>query len=199
MTSLRLHLLWALGGLSAALALAADGGLTAEELGRVERGEVVVRSLAGENRSAGRVWAAIAVAAPIDTVWDVMVDVEHAPEFVPGLRRARRLERHGSDEIIEHTVKYLWLLPEFTYRFRADYERPQRIVFRRISGDLRALEGEWTLRASTDGKGTVVTYSVHLDPGFLVPQWAVRKSLQHNLPAVLRAVRERALAGAPRR
>jgi ribosome-associated toxin RatA of RatAB toxin-antitoxin module len=177
--------------------MAEDSDLTEEERQQVERGEVVVRSRAGENRSAGRVWAAVAVAAPVATVWDVMIDVEHAPEFVPGLRRARRLERHESHEIIEHTVKYLWLLPEFTYRFRADYERPERIVFRRVSGDLRALEGEWTLRASADGKGTIVTYSVHLDPGFLVPQWAVRKSLQHNLPAVLRAVRERAQAGAP--
>lgn len=196
MATLKFFLLCGLGVLGATRGLAAPEALTAEELARVERGEVVVRSLATENSSAGRVWAAVAIAAPVAVVWDVMVDVEHAPEFVPGLRRARRLEQHGQYEIIEHTVKFSWLLPEVTYRFRADYAPLARIDFRRVAGDLRALEGTWSLRATADGSGALVTYSVYLDPGFLVPQWLVRQSLQRNLPAVLRALRQRAMAGA---
>lgn len=191
MATPRLFLGCWLGCLCPLAGLAAPEALTAEELARVERGEVVVRSLATDNSSAGRVWAAVAIAAPVAVVWDIMLDVEHASEFVPGLRRARRLERHGAYEIIEHTVKYSWLLPEFTYRFRADYQRPARIDFHRISGDLRALEGSWSLHATPDGTGTIVAYAVYLDPGFLVPQWLVRQSLQRNLPAVLRALRER--------
>ena len=194
MASLKSFLLCWLGCLGPAVGLAAPETLSAEELARVERGEVVVRSLATESSSAGRVWAAVAIAAPASVVWDVMVDVEHAPEFVPGLRCARRLEQHGQYEIIEHTVKFSWLLPEVTYRFRADYVPLARIDFRRVSGDLRALEGTWSLRATPDNAGAIVTYSVYLDPGFLVPQWLVRQSLQRNLPAVLRALRGRAMA-----
>ena len=173
-------------------ALAAESTPTAPELARLARGEVVVRNLAPKNSTAARVWAAVQIAAPIDVVWAVMVDVDHAPEFVPDLRRARRLERATDHEIIEHTVRYSPLLPEFTYRFRADYRRPAQIDFQRISGDLKAMSGTWTL-ATTAG-GTVVTYSVYLDPGFFVPQWLVRQSLRKNLSAVLLAVRNRAMA-----
>ena len=180
-----------------ATALAAQESLTPDELARVERGEVIVRSLAVEGTTAGRVLAAVAIAAPAAAVWEVMVDVEHAPAFVPGLRRARVLEREAAHELIEHTVKYAVFLPEFTYRYRADYQRPARIDFQRVSGDLRALQGTWTLRPSADGGGTVVVYSVALDPGFFVPQWLVRQSLRKNLPAVLLALRERVQSPPP--
>ena len=194
MISPRLFLIYWLAALGPAVGRGTPADLTPDELELVDRGEVVVRSLATEGSSAGRVWAAVAIAAPASVVWNVMVDVEHAPEFVPGLRCARRLEQHGQYEIIEHTVKFSWLLPEVTYRFRADYVPLARIDFRRVSGDLRALEGTWSLRATPDNAGAIVTYSVYLDPGFLVPQWLVRQSLQRNLPAVLRALRGRAMA-----
>ncbi|MBI3884191.1 MAG: SRPBCC family protein [Opitutae bacterium] len=185
----------AAGCLASVTAAAAE--LTPEDWAKIARGDVIVRSLPAGEAAAGRVWAAVLIPAPVSTVWNVMLDVEHAPEFVPGLRRARRIERHGPSEIIEHTVKYSWLLPEVTYRFRADYRPQEQIDFQRISGDLRALTGTWTLRPTPDGTGTVVTYSVMLDPGFLVPQWLVRQSLAHNLPAVLRATRQRATAPPP--
>ncbi len=194
MASPKLFFLCCLGCLGPAAGLAEPDALTAEELARVGRGEVVVRHLAAKKTSGGRVWAAVAIPAPVAVVWDLMVDVGQAPEFVPGLRRARWIERHESHEIIEHAVKFSRLLPEFIYRYRADYQRPERIDFHRISGDLRAMEGSWSLRAEADGRGTIVTYSVYLDPGFLVPRWLVRQSLQRNLPAVLRALRERVLA-----
>lgn len=190
MISPRIILCIALGALGSAPVLAGSEDLTAADLAKIARGEVVVRRLPSENTTAGRVWAAIAIAAPIATVWEVMLDVEHAPEFVPGLRRARRIERQDTGDIIEHTVKHSWLLPEVTYRFRADYQPPARIDFHRIAGDLRAMTGTWTLRATTDGRATIVTYSVYLDPGFFVPQWLVRQSLERNLPAVLRATRQ---------
>lgn len=199
MISPRLILGIALSVLGSAPVLAGSEDFAAADLAKIARGEVVVRSLPSENTTAGRVWAAIAIAAPIATVWAVMLDVEHAPEFVPGLRRARRIERQDTSEIIEHTVKHSWLLPEVTYRFRADYRPPEQIDFHRISGDLRAMTGTWTLRATTDGRGTIVTYAVYLDPGFLVPQWLVRQSLERNLPAVLRATRQRVTTPRPPR
>jgi len=175
----------------------AEFSLTPDELNRVEQGQIVVRTLATDAPSAGRVLAAVAIAAPVETVWAVMVDVERAPEFIPGLRRARALERGPTHDLIEHAVKYSALLPEFNYRYRADYRPPEQIDFRRVSGDLKALEGSWSLRPTADGRGTLVLYAVRLDPGFLVPQWLVRRSLQKNLPAVLLALRTRVLSLPP--
>ena len=54
MASLKSFLLCWLGCLGPAVGLAAPETLSAEELARVEHGEVVVRSLATESSSAGR-------------------------------------------------------------------------------------------------------------------------------------------------
>ena len=193
---IRILLFFALPAVMSRGAPAGAESLTPDELVRVAQGEIIVRTLATEGATAGRVLAAVEIPAAAGVVWAVMVDVERAPEFIPGLRRARVLERGASHELIEHTVKYAALLPEFTYRYRADYRRPERIDFQRVSGDLRVLQGAWQLRPDGDVR-TVVVYSVFLDPGFFVPQWLVRQSLRQNLPAVLRALRTRVHALAP--
>jgi coenzyme Q-binding protein COQ10 len=190
----------ALGGLlalaAAGAALAAGGPpLGRAELGEAERarlleGEVVVSTATPERPRA--VAAAVLVDAPVERVWEVMVDCPHAPEFVPGMRECRVLEHAEDHEVIEHRVKVFSFLPEVRYTFRADYRPRERIDFARTGGDLRAMEGSWTL-ARLDGR-TLVRYSVYLDPGFLVPQWAVRRALRSDLPKLLLALRARVLA-----
>ncbi len=160
---------------------------------RLSAGEVVVRSTIDTNDHRGRVSAAVRIAAGPEGIWNVMTDCEHAPSFVPGLKHCRRLKSapDGAWELIEHEVKYSWLLPTIRYVFRADYQRPWRIDFRRVSGDLKDQEGAWLLEATPDGSATIVQYEVYLDPGFWVPQALVRHSLRQDLPGVLEALRTR--------
>jgi len=173
-------------GLAAPVASAGAAG----ELARLERGEVVVSTGAPERPRA--IAAAILIDASPARVWGVMVDCPRAPEFVPGMRECRVLEHAADHEVIQHRVKLFALLPEVTYTFRADYRQGERIDFARTGGDLKELKGSWTLEPA--GQRTLVRYSVYLDPGFLVPQWVVRRSLQHDLPELLRALRTRVMA-----
>jgi len=184
--------------LAALLALAAAGAAIAggpdlgdADLARLRRGEAVVWAAAPEHPR--EVAAAVLVDAPRERVWEVMVDCPHAPEFVPGMRECRVLEHAADHDLIEHRVKVFAFLPEVRYTFRADYRPGERIDFARTGGDLKAVEGSWTL-ARVDGK-TLVRYSVYLDPGFLVPRWAVRRALRNDLPKLLLALRARVLAG----
>jgi ribosome-associated toxin RatA of RatAB toxin-antitoxin module len=182
---------WTLALLALASGMGPAGA--AGEQARLERGEVVVStapSPAGPGQPRG-VQAAILLDAPVATVWDVMVDCPRAPEFVPGMRECRVLEHAADHETIRHRVKVSALLPEVTYVFRADYRKHETIDFVRTGGDLKEMEGHWTLTALDGGRRTLVRYSVYLDPGFLVPQWAVRRSLRHDLPELLRALRRR--------
>jgi coenzyme Q-binding protein COQ10 len=178
-----------LAAAGAALA-AGKPDLGEEDLARLRRGEVVVWTTMPERPR--EVAAAILVDAPAERVWKVMLDCPHAPEFVPGMRSCRVLEHAVDHEVIEHRVKVFALLPEVRYTFRADYRPGERIDFARTGGDLKAMEGSWTL-ARIDGK-TLVRYSVYLDPGFLVPRWAVRRALRSDLPKLLLALRARVLA-----
>jgi uncharacterized protein YndB with AHSA1/START domain len=180
------------------LALASQPGWVAQPgiQNRLAAGEVVVQSASEIDAAAprGRIRAAVRIHASPEAIWSVMTDCNQAMAFVPGLKRCRRIDGapDGSWEDIEHEVRYSWLLPTVRYVFRADYERPHRIHFHRISGDLKAEEGTWLLTQTTDGSGTLVQYDVYLDPGFWIPQFLLTRSLRKDLPAALSGLRDRA-------
>jgi uncharacterized protein YndB with AHSA1/START domain len=162
---------------------------------RLAAGEIVVESNAGADpaRPRGRVSAAVLIHARPEAIWRVMTDCAQTMLFVPGLKRCRRIDggADGRWEDIEHEIRYSWYLPSVVYVFRADYDRPRRIDFHRISGDLKQEEGTWVLSATADGSATVVEYEMYLDPGFWVPQFLVNRSLRKDLPGALAGLRDR--------
>ncbi|MEM9302246.1 MAG: SRPBCC family protein [Pseudomonadota bacterium] len=140
--------------------------------------------------------AAVLIDAGAEPVWEAMVDCGAAPEFVPGLKACSVLETapDGLSQSIAHEVRYGWFLPRVRYVFDATYQPLRRVDFEKTSGDLRHLSGAWTLEALAPAS-TLVTYSVRIDPGFLVPQWMVRNALKRDLPELLEALRQRVEAG----
>jgi uncharacterized membrane protein len=159
-------------------------------------GQVAVRIVFDGDESHVRVDAAVKINADADAVWRVLTDCEHAATFIPGVKRCRRVETapDSSWEIIEQESKYSWLMPSVTTVVRADYKRPQRIDFKRVSGDLKDETGTWVLDAkssSTHTNTTIVEYELNVDPGFWIPKVLVRHSLRTELPAALTAIRER--------
>ncbi len=164
-------------------------------------GEVAVRVTFDDNDARMRVHAAVAIHASPETVWGVLTDCDHAASFIPGLKRCHRMESapDGSWDIVEQEAKYSWLMPAITCVVRADYKRPRRIDFKRISGDLKEEDGHWVLvdppaesaQPAKTQQVTVVEYELHVEPGFWIPRILLRRSLRTELPAVLQAVRTR--------
>jgi ribosome-associated toxin RatA of RatAB toxin-antitoxin module len=173
------------------------GGLLASsfgeaELGRLGRGEVVVRVDSSGGQKNEWVEAAILIDAAAEPIWEVINDCRQTPEFIPGLKSCRVLQHDGTGDLIEHRMQISRLLPEVKYVFRAEYQGNRRIDFKRTSGDLREFEGSWVLESVHGGKPrTLVVYSVFLDAGFLLPQWAMQLLLRQDLPGVLLALRNR--------
>ncbi len=164
-----------------------------EHRARLAAGDIIVTSDSPTDVPRGRIHAAVQIAAEPEAIWVVMTDCARAPSFVPNLKRCELLEaaRDGTWEVLRHDVKYLWLWPRIHYVFRAEYRRPQRIDFRRVSGDLKEQEGSWILEPLPDGRHTIVGYEVYLDPGIWVPRSIVRRALARDLPALLSALRTR--------
>jgi uncharacterized protein YndB with AHSA1/START domain len=181
----------------AARALAAESGwITSPQVQRrLLAGEIVVETPAAVDpeRPRGRVRAAVLIRSRPEAIWRVMTDCAQLLLFVPGLKRCRRVAgaADGRWEDIEQEIRYSWYLPTVVTVFRADYDRPRRIDFHRVSGDLKEEQGTWMLEATADGSATVVEYEMTLDPGFWVPQFLVDRSLRRDLPAVLAGLRER--------
>ena len=162
-----------------------------QEVVRMSKGEVLVKIDESGGAEKGRVQAAILIKSPARQIWKVMNDCDGAPKFVPGLKSCKILQHEDHSEVIEHKVKFTWLLPTLTYVFRAEYQEFKRIDFRKVGGELKELQGTWLLEESNDGQETYVIYSVYLDPGFIVPQWLVRHILKGDLPDLLTALRNR--------
>jgi hypothetical protein len=162
--------------------------------------QVAVRIAFDGDESHVRVDAAVKINAGPDAVWRVLTDCDHAATFIPGVKRCRRVETapDNSWEIIEQESKYSWLMPSVTTVIRADYKRPQRIDFKRVSGDLKDENGAWVLdtkSSRTHGNATIVEYELHVDPGFWIPKVLVRHSLRTELPAALTAIRTKVEQG----
>jgi uncharacterized protein YndB with AHSA1/START domain len=161
---------------------------------RLAAGEVVVATSAIDPaHPRGRVRAAVRIPATPDAIWRIVTDCREALSFVPGLRHCRLIDgaADGSWQDVEHEMRYSWLLPAVRYVFRADYDRPHRIDFRRIAGDLKEEEGTWLLTPTADGGGTTVEYEVYVDPGFWIPQALVAHTLRRDTRSVLTGLRER--------
>jgi coenzyme Q-binding protein COQ10 len=162
------------------------------ELGRLAKGEVVVRVEPSDGQGNERVQAAILIDGPAEPIWKIINDCRQTTEFIPGLKGCRVLQQDGSGDLIEHRMQISRLLPAVKYIFRAEYQRYRRIDFKRTSGDLKEFEGSWVLESIDRGKPqTLVIYSIFLDAGLLLPQWAVQMILRQDLPEILLALRNR--------
>lgn len=189
--------LWALGTqpLSAESSWTDDGTVQQQ----LDAGQIPVHFAFESNESSMRVSAAVDIHATPEAIWRVLTDCEHAASFIPGVKRCHRIESapDGSWELIEQEAKYSWLMPAVTCRIRADFKRPRRIDFKRVSGDLKEERGTWLLAtapapsSTTHADSTIVEYELYVDPGFWIPRVLLRHSLRSELPAALTALRNR--------
>lgn len=160
------------------------------ELAQLYKGEVIVRSDESDKR---RVQAAILIDSPAQPIWNVLTDCNHTPEFIPNLKSCRILQPGEDTRITEQQVKFSRFLPAVTYVIQSNYQKFRRIDFKKVSGDLRALEGSWALEEISKGQYTILVYSLFVDPGFFIPHGIVQRNLQKDLPNILLAVRNRVL------
>lgn len=161
-------------------------------------GQVAVNIAFDGDGSRVLVNAAVRIKASPEAIWRVLTDCDHAASFIPGVKRCRRVQTapDGTWEVIEQESRYSWLMPSVTTVVHADYKRPERIDFKRVSGDLKDEEGTWLVEKDqhVHADSMTVEYELHVDPGFWIPRVLVRHSLRTELPAALAALRARAEA-----
>ena len=108
--------------------------------------------------------AEIDVDAPIEQVWELVEDVESAPEWQGGLASVEALERDGDgrptlcESISETPVR------KVTTEVRFTYEPPTRLSWKQEKGDMKSLDGSWELEELDEGR-TRVAYWLDADPG----------------------------------
>lgn len=129
--------------------------------------------------------------APIDKVFEVLVDYESYPEFVDGVSSVNVIEQNEEGATVEYGLN---LIKKFKYTLNLEHVRPTSVSWSFDSGDLFKInQGSWELEDNGDGT-TEVTYSVELDvKGFFPGSGKIIKTLTSvNLPNMLEAYEKRA-------
>ena len=101
---------------------------------------------------------------PLDRVWALVQDVESAPDWQGGLKSMHAIDRDGDGRATrceaetDAKVKTVKSIVRFTY------DGPDRLSWTQEKGDLKSVEGSWTLE-DLGGDRTRATYSIEVDLG----------------------------------
>jgi carbon monoxide dehydrogenase subunit G len=102
--------------------------------------------------------------APLAEVWAVVEDVLSAPDWQGGLVEATALERDDEQRPTlvetENDIKVRRVKTQVRFR----YDPPTKLSWTQEKGDLKSVEGSWTLEDLGEGR-TRATYTLDSDPG----------------------------------
>lgn len=137
--------------------------------------------------------ASAEIEAPLDDVWAVVEDVLTAPEWQGGMVAMSALERDaaGRPTLVEteNDIKVRHVKTQVRFR----YEPPMRLSWTQEKGDLKSVEGSWTLEDLGEGR-TRATYALDSDPGRVLGmlirgpvEAAIRAMLVNARPGELKA------------
>jgi ribosome-associated toxin RatA of RatAB toxin-antitoxin module len=133
------------------------------------------------------------VDAPLADVWAVVEDVASAPEWQGGLVAVSALEHddEGRPTLVEteNDIKVRHVKTQVRFR----YDAPTVLSWTQVKGDMKSVEGSWTLEDLGDGR-TRATYALDSDPGRLLGalirgpvESAIRSMLVNARPGELKA------------
>ena len=137
--------------------------------------------------------ASAEIDAPLDEVWAVVEEVLTAPEWQGGLVAMTALERDGETRPTlvetENDIKVRHVKTQVRFR----YEPPTRLSWTQEKGDLKSVEGSWSLEDLGEGR-TRATYTLDSDPGRVLGmlirgpiEAAIRAMLVNARPGELKA------------
>lgn len=108
--------------------------------------------------------ASAEIDAPLERVWEIVADVESAPDWQGGMNDLEALERDGDGRptLVETAADAKVTIVKAKVRFA--YEPPNRLSWTQEKGDLKSLVGAWELEDLGDGR-TRATYSLEADTG----------------------------------
>jgi coenzyme Q-binding protein COQ10 len=131
----------------------------------------------------------IVINAPVEKVFDVIVQYDKYPQFLPEVKEVRTSDRKGNELHVHYKVD---VMKTIKYSIRVKEERPTRMSWSFIEGEfMKDNKGSWVLEPAGEGK-TKATYTVEMALGALVPKTIVNALVETSLPKMLDAFKRRA-------
>jgi ribosome-associated toxin RatA of RatAB toxin-antitoxin module len=136
----------------------------------------------------------IVIEVPIDRFYDLVVDYERYPEFVPGIKGCT-VKAKGPPRQVEYELDLG--LKRIKYTLRHDEEKPRRVAWSLVSGEMmKVSNGSWELEDLGGRTRAHYAVEVQIAKPPLIPQAVVDKLSDEltrvQLPRTLAAFKARA-------
>jgi len=173
----------------------ATAGLTPDEVDKINRGEVVVKTRVysiADGKRAVTIKGYCVINKPPDAAWAVMLDYEKFHEFMPRLSKVKVLEKTKDTMKVTETVS----MPVGTLTHTLDlkfYPTQGRVAWtldKSRKHDIADTSGTWEFLPYRRG-GTVVRYTSTVDSGMIVPKFLEEQLISYDLPGVLSSIKRR--------
>jgi len=136
----------------------------------------------------------VVIDSPLERFYELVVDYERYPEFVPGIHGCRVL-KHRPEKHVEYQLDLG--IKKIRYVLRMDERRPSHVSWSLVSGDMmKVSNGSWELSAQEGKTNAVYTVEIQISRPPLVPQAIVDRVSDEmtriQLPKTLDAFKARA-------
>ncbi len=186
--SSRLLALSMLTMMSVALAPHALAGDPAD-WGKLSQGQVVVKQKATASKEVPSVEAKILLQVPVEKAWPIVINPVKLARNENKVKKVQVLSKSGNKQNVDFVVSMTPLLPNFHYVLLQELSPPNLLQFHRISGSFKDIVGSWRLTPAESGKKSILTYTLQLDPGPLVPRSLLLGAIKSDLPNLMRNTR----------
>jgi ribosome-associated toxin RatA of RatAB toxin-antitoxin module len=132
----------------------------------------------------------IAIAAPVETVWNVITDLESYPQWAEGVIETQI--ESTTDEGYPYRARFRVdaRVAEVTYVLEYRYE-DWDILWELVEGEtISQLDGTYRLFEDEDG-GTAVDYTLEVDLDMPIPHFLKKRAARHILEQGLRGLKHR--------
>ena len=129
-----------------------------------------------------------------EQMFDLVVDVERYPQFLPWVTRAELHEKSDRDLLASMEMQRAGVSERFTTR--NTFERPSTTTPRLVRGPFRLLEGRWSFTPSGDA-GTRIEFAMRFEFANPVVSLLFGKAFEQSCSTLIDAfiARARALHG----
>jgi len=126
-----------------------------------------------------------------EKLFDVIIDFEKYPEFLPEVKKAKVTAGQGAIKEVTYNVDIKAKV--ITYTLRHTAEPPSKLSWTMIKGEMmKGNDGSWMLKPGPRPGTTEATYTIDLKLSSLVPGFIEKALAEQQLPGLLQNFKARA-------
>jgi len=152
-------------------------------------GETVTSETNATEPSAGRSFQSAAIIpAPPNRVWEVLIDFESRPNYMPNMKEVRVVRVDGNRVWLAERLRVMFTTIRYQIIAKLDPQRGVRDLDSTAPHDIASTTGSYQLTPLAHGQ-TLLTYRARVDTGKPVPHFVENMLLKRSLPHVVEGFR----------